>query len=160
MNFTEAISVCFSKYFTFTGRARRSEYWYFYLFTLIGNLLLTLIDAAIFGDVEVLSSVFALAVTIPTLAAGTRRLHDTNRSGWFQLLPIIAIPLLLPGIFLMQTNEMVGIGLLVIAGLVLLGASITLLVWYASEGDPTINNYGPPTSDSSGQNDHFETIFE
>ena len=84
-SFPEAIEVCLRKYVDFKGRASRSEYWYFILFTSI----LGAVAAAISESVEFAVN---LAVFLPTIAAGTRRLHDIGRSGlnqlWF-LLPII-----------------------------------------------------------------------
>jgi len=88
MNFSEAISVCFNKYATFEGRADKSEFWYFFLFHLAGSLILSLAPLAIY-------SIFELATIIPLLAVGCRRLHDINRSGWWQLISITGIGLVL-----------------------------------------------------------------
>lgn len=82
MTFSESISTCFSKYATFDGTARRSEYWWFALFLVIGGAIAAVIS-------ERLGLVFNLATLIPSLAAGSRRLHDTDRSGWWQLLVLI-----------------------------------------------------------------------
>lgn len=79
MTFGESISICFKKYATFEGRASRSEYWWFVLFTFLGSA-----TAGIIG--QALSGLFSLAVLLPSLAVGARRLHDTDRSGWFLLL--------------------------------------------------------------------------
>ncbi len=84
MNFGESISACFSKYATFSGRASRSEYWYFFLF-----YVLCVTGASVIS--EILSFLVVLALFLPTIAVATRRLHDTNRSGWLQLLGIIPI---------------------------------------------------------------------
>lgn len=86
------------KYAVFSGRARRAEYWYFGLFYLIFSIVLTIIDGATgMLDMEsgmgVLSSIFALALLIPSIAVTIRRLHDTGRSGWW-LLPLALIPIL------------------------------------------------------------------
>ena len=91
-----------NKYTDFNGRATRSEYWYFVLFYFIISLILTLIDvnfinphldltpeAAMQGSV--LTGVFALALLLPQIALGIRRLHDTGRSGWWYLLILIPI---------------------------------------------------------------------
>ena len=102
VSFPEALKVCLiQKYATFRGRACRSEYWFFFLFTWVLNILLGLVDVALnpgagsasnvpFG----LSNIVSLLVVIPTLAVGARRLHDLNRTGWWMLLPltIIGIP--------------------------------------------------------------------
>lgn len=79
MTFTDSIQVCFKKYADFSGTASRSEFWWFTLFLVVTGAILHLVG--IF-----LSLVFFLATFIPALAAGARRLHDTGRSGWLQLL--------------------------------------------------------------------------
>jgi uncharacterized membrane protein YhaH (DUF805 family) len=84
MTFGESISTCFSKYATFDGRATRSEYWWFALFTFLASVILGMIS-------ETASGVFSLAVLLPSLAVGARRLHDTDRSGWFLLLWLLPI---------------------------------------------------------------------
>ena len=84
MTFGESISTCFSKYASFDGRAPRSEYWWFFLFTF-------LVSAASGIVSETLSGLFSLGVLLPSLAVGARRLHDVNRSGWFLLLWLIPI---------------------------------------------------------------------
>jgi len=84
MTFGDSISTCFSKYATFDGRATRSEFWWFALFTVLASAILGMIS-------ETASGVFSLAVLLPSLAVGARRLHDTDRSGWFLLLWLIPI---------------------------------------------------------------------
>jgi uncharacterized membrane protein YhaH (DUF805 family) len=85
MNFQESIQVCFQKYANFTGRASRSEYWWFVLFTVAVSLLLSLAGG------ETASGIFSLATLIPSLAVGARRLHDLGKSGWFLLLNLLPI---------------------------------------------------------------------
>jgi uncharacterized membrane protein YhaH (DUF805 family) len=77
------------KYAVFSGRARRKEYWYFVLFNLIIMIILTIIDLAI--DSSILSTLYSLAVLIPSIAVDVRRLHDTNRTGWWLLIGLIPI---------------------------------------------------------------------
>ena len=84
MTFADAIKTCFSKYADFSGRACREEFWYFALFTLLGSLVLSMID-------NTASMVFSLVTLIPSTAAASRRLHDTNRSGWLQLLWLVPL---------------------------------------------------------------------
>ena len=84
-NFQQAISLCFAKYATFAGRATRPEYWWFYLFTFLLTQGLAVIEAVV-GSPGILSGLASLAVLVPMLSAGARRLHDTDRSGWWQLL--------------------------------------------------------------------------
>ena len=84
------------KYAVFDGRAQRAEYWYFVLFSIIISIVLGFIDFSIgtFDEkagVGLLSGIYALAVFIPSIAVGVRRLHDTNRSGWWILIGLIPI---------------------------------------------------------------------
>jgi uncharacterized membrane protein YhaH (DUF805 family) len=78
-----------SAYAQFSGRASRSEYWWFFLGSFLIGFALGVIDAAL-GS-AVLSSLFVLGVLIPSIALNVRRLHDTGRSGWYVLLSIIPI---------------------------------------------------------------------
>lgn len=93
MDFTTAVKTCLSKYAEFNGRAARPEYWYFFLFLLIANIIATIIDAAIFGGgaVQPISSIWSLAMLLPSLSAGARRLHDIDKSGWWLLLALIPV---------------------------------------------------------------------
>ena len=85
-----AVKTCFKKYFDFKGRARRSEFWWFVLFVVIISSALTFLSGLV-PAVGYLSLAFGLAVVIPELAALTRRLHDTSRSGlWVLLLFLLA----------------------------------------------------------------------
>ncbi len=110
MTFTESIKICFSKYAEFNGRATRSEYWWFVLFIFLVSAVLNVINHS-----GVLASIFSLVVLLPSLAVAVRRLHDTNRSGWFLLLNLIPI-----------------IGWIV------------LIVWYAQKSDEGSNQYDSP----------------
>jgi uncharacterized membrane protein YhaH (DUF805 family) len=120
MTFTDSITTCLSKYATFKGRASRSEFWWFYLFTVLLVWGATLVGAFAFvgqGAEEMqfgsdlLSGIVNLAVTIPVLAVSSRRLHDTGRSGWWFLLAFTIIGILL------------------------------LIYWWAKEGDSSPNKY-------------------
>ena len=82
MNIGDAISVCFKKYATFSGRASRSEYWYFYLF-----YILVYLAAYIFAG-ENVALIVSIPLWIPQLSVAVRRLHDVGKSGWFILIPI------------------------------------------------------------------------
>jgi uncharacterized membrane protein YhaH (DUF805 family) len=84
MNFQEAVKTCFFKYADFNGRASRSEYWWFALFIVIGNLVSTVVGHS-------LPLLFGLATLLPSIAAAARRLHDTNRSGWMQLIAVFPV---------------------------------------------------------------------
>ena len=90
MGFVESIESAFRKYFVWKGRASRSEFWWFYLFCILGSIVTTLVDL-IYG-VPLLNTVFAMATFFPTLSVFIRRLHDTGHSGWWYwiiFLPIV-----------------------------------------------------------------------
>lgn len=101
MNFGQAVNSYFRKYVTFTGRASRPEYWYAYLFSMILILVATLLDFSMMVGYSTISdggmapsffvSLITLALFFPSLAISLRRLHDTDRSGWWMLL--ILVPL-------------------------------------------------------------------
>ena len=90
LGFNEAVGTCFRKYFDFTGRARGSEYWYFFLFCVVIFIVATILDINLFGipmeDYGPVYSISFLGLLIPSISAATRRLHDTGKSGWWQLL--------------------------------------------------------------------------
>jgi uncharacterized membrane protein YhaH (DUF805 family) len=116
MNFVQAIKSGFSHYVTFSGRACRSEYWFWVLFAALGGLVTAILDAAIFGyhaGVSPLNGIFGLATFLPGLAVAARRLHDTDRIAWWLLLVLT------------------GIG------------AILLIVWFCFKGTSGPNRYGP-----------------
>jgi uncharacterized membrane protein YhaH (DUF805 family) len=82
MTFIDAIKTCFTKYADFSGCASRPEFWWWVLFTFIAGLVLRQISYLV-------SFIFSLAILLPNLAVAARRLHDTDRSGWWQLLVLI-----------------------------------------------------------------------
>jgi uncharacterized membrane protein YhaH (DUF805 family) len=95
MGFRESVTVCIQDYWTFSGRARRPEYWWFALFVFAVSLLLSAIDAVIFGADTLMgfSGLFGLLTFLPQLAVSWRRMHDTGRPGWHVLLPYISAAL-------------------------------------------------------------------
>ena len=105
------------KYAVFSGRSQRSEYWFFVLFYLIIYIVLAVLDGLVFksgSQIGILSGVFSLAMIVPSIAVAARRLHDTDRSGWWQLL--VLIPLI---------------------------GAIVLIVFLAQDTKPGENKYGP-----------------
>lgn len=92
MSFAEAISAVFSKYATFSGRSRRSEYWYFFLLNIIVsvvvNILVRVVGLSVFS---LIGGLWSLATVIPGLAVAIRRLHDIGKSGWWILIGLIPI---------------------------------------------------------------------
>ncbi len=113
MNFMDAVKAVYTNYVGFQGRARRSEYWWFFLFYLIVYIVLYAVDLTVFGY-PMLSGLFALASFLPSLAVGVRRLHDTGRSGWWLLI-----------------------------GLIPLVGFIVLIIFYVGDSQPGVNKYGP-----------------
>jgi uncharacterized membrane protein YhaH (DUF805 family) len=84
MTFIDAIKTCFTKYANFDGCASRPEFWWWFLFTVIAGLALQAVSYN-------LSGAFSIATFLPGLAVGMRRLHDTDRSGWWLLLYFLPI---------------------------------------------------------------------
>lgn len=93
MDFATAVKTCFNKYVTFEGRAPRSEYWYFFLFVLLGNAVFGVLDVILLPSMEwgPLGSIFGLVTLLPWIAVATRRLHDIDKSGWWQLINFIPL---------------------------------------------------------------------
>lgn len=127
MSFGDAIKTCFSKYVTFSGRAARSEFWWWMLFVWLVQIGLSIVDSILFGtvttgegsvsastDTPILSTIFSLAVLLPTISVIVRRLHDTDRTGWWYWLALVPL---------------VGI--------------IILIVWWATKGTDGPNRFGP-----------------
>ena len=113
--FVEALK----KYAVFSGRSRRKEYWYFVLFVVIISIALSLIDSLIgaydrSSGAGLLSTIFSLAVLIPSIAVSVRELHDIDRTGWWVLISLITL-----------------IGWIV------------LLVFHFQDGAPGTNRFGP-----------------
>ena len=91
MNFVQAVQVCLRKYVDFEGRAARPEFWWFALFQLVVMVVAALLGRTVY-------TIVALALVLPSLGVGARRLHDIGKSGWFlllHLLPIIGILVLI-----------------------------------------------------------------
>lgn len=131
MDFMTAVKTCFAKYVDYKGRALRSEFWWWTLFTFVTSLILGAIDSAIFStsweETGILDGIFSLATFLPTIFVTTRRLHDVGRSGWWQLIAFTII-----GIFV-------------------------LLYWLIIEGEQGDNAYGPhPLSDGT---DDLNEVF-
>lgn len=94
MSFPDAIRSVLSQYVGFSGRARRSEYWYWTLFVVILGIVANLLDGAMSSGNSrsyLISGILNLALLLPNLAVAVRRLHDTSRSGWWILIGLIPI---------------------------------------------------------------------
>jgi uncharacterized membrane protein YhaH (DUF805 family) len=151
MGFGEAIRVCFGKYVDFSGRARRSEYWYFYLFCFLAGLVASVLDRIIVGSTGVsslrpISAMLNLAFLLPSLAVTVRRLHDTNRSGWLLLGAfgyIIVAAIVYFAILATLRGASGALMLAVVLGLGALAYGIFLLVCMVQNGTAGQNAYGP-----------------
>lgn len=106
MGFIDAVKLGFIRYFTFTTRSTRSEYWWWILFVLAADVIVVVIGSQLFGpstqqldsgmtrqvnDGEILAVIFHAAILVPTIAVSCRRLHDINKSAWWLLLILIPI---------------------------------------------------------------------
>jgi uncharacterized membrane protein YhaH (DUF805 family) len=92
MGFGRAIATCFRKYAVFSGRASRSEYWFFVLFEILLYIVLLIADIAAFrGSMNVFSTLASLVLFLPGLAVLVRRLHDADKSAWWILISFVPI---------------------------------------------------------------------
>ena len=157
MTFKESVSTCFRKYITFSGRAMRSEFWYFQLFLLIGNFVTAFLDSLVgsgsLTSTGPLNGAFSLITFIPSIAVTARRLHDINKSGWWQLGWLaVAVALVLGMTLLLASTDTIfgsnmmesplGIALIIAIGL---GAAVIWpLYWLTRKSDYDTNRFGPP----------------
>ena len=151
MDFMTAVKTCLTqKYATFSGRASRSEYWWFFLAAVIGAFV-----AALLGP---LSMIYGLAMICPMLAAGYRRLQDTGRPGWWIVIPatlnLIASLLApdMPDEAAMASGDLPGMGAIALSGILsLIGLVVALVfIWFLTRpSDPGPNQYGPPPTASA-----------
>lgn len=149
MSFGEAIKACFQKYATFSGRARRSEYWYFALFNFLIGLVLAIIGKML-PFLAILSSLYGLAILIPGIAISVRRLHDIGKSGWTML--IYLIPAIIYGVLLSIMlikhfeGEEPNLTLYIIFGIITFITfvlAIVFIVWMCRDSQPGENKWGP-----------------
>ena len=120
MEFKEAVAHVFSNYATFNGRACRSEYWWFVLFSFLAGIVTAIISAITMGGGGPLMVLLQLALFLPGLAVAVRRLHDIDKSGWWYL--IILIPLI---------------------------GAIVLMIWFCRKGTVGPNRFGEDHSQVS-----------
>ena len=118
MDFQTSIKICFNKFAVFSGRASRSEFWFFVLFGFLGGIIAVIIDVMILGypfeENGPINLIFSVALIVPSISVAARRLHDINKSGWWQLLWVTII------------------------------GGILLIIWHATEGEDKKNKFGPP----------------
>ena len=87
MSFVESLQVCYKKFFDFSGRASKSEYWWFQLY----NIILYILTFVFQNDLMLLLSILIIVNLIPVYAVGVRRIHDVNKSGWWVLISFVPI---------------------------------------------------------------------
>jgi uncharacterized membrane protein YhaH (DUF805 family) len=87
MNFIESIQTCYKKFFDFSGRASKSEYWWFQLY----NAIIYVLTLVFQGDLTLLFSILIIVNLIPIWAAAVRRVHDSDKSGWMVLISVIPL---------------------------------------------------------------------
>ena len=165
MGFGEAVKTCLRNYFVFNGRARRSEYWWFYLFTIIVAIVAAIMDGMFVGwenaDEGPVGTVTSLALLIPSLSAGWRRLHDTGRSGWWigggilGAIVFIVLIIVMVGLTGFDDGGSFGLngslGVLMIVFLIaFLVYAITILVFLCQDSHPNDNRYGNSPKYNSG----------
>ncbi|MGR5114365.1 DUF805 domain-containing protein [Photobacterium damselae subsp. damselae] len=121
-------------YFGFKGRARRKEYWYFFLFNTIIAIVLSIADLVFKTEVTaqgtgMISSIYSLLILIPSIAVGVRRLHDLDKSGWWMLIGIIP----------------------------LIGA-IVLIYFFVQDGQASSNRFGPDPKNNDNNKDGILSV--
>jgi uncharacterized membrane protein YhaH (DUF805 family) len=169
VNFKTAVKTCFSKYVTFSGRASRPEYWWFFLFGILGSVIAGLLDGVLFGAATVqtevtdtsvsatavstgpIASIFSLAILLPQLSVGWRRMHDTGRSGlylFYPLLVMIGIGIFLAlfgGIGAAESGAVAGpVAIITVLAIIVLAVSPLIVLWWLTRPSQSgQNEYGP-----------------
>ena len=161
------------RYADFQGRSRRMEFWMWILFTFIVGLVLGFIDGilgfrlapssstsfssggvsgfSMFSSIGILGLLWSLATLVPNIAVAMRRLHDTDRTGWWLLLPVI--PYVIGLVIMLAAAAGQNLGLIAIGGifsLIGLVGAIVLLVFYCLPGTPGPNRFGPDPLGGTG----------
>ena len=126
MSFTESIGTCFSKYGVASGRARRSEFWWFQLFLsiigIVGGIGDLIIFDTIYGEYGPINIVLTVATLLPSICAAVRRLHDVNRSGWWMIISLTLV------------------------------GFIPLIIWWCFKGNDGPNDFGDDQLQEDGAN--------
>jgi uncharacterized membrane protein YhaH (DUF805 family) len=153
-----------SKYADFSSRSRRSEYWFFTLFSFLAAIILTMVDIAIGTfdyktEVGLLASIYGLLVLIPTLAVTVRRLHDIGKSGWAMFIVYASMCML--GFFTMffamlsaaqrMTEEQFGLAIAMLV-ITMIGLIILFLVWLCTDSQPGRNRFGENPKNNPASN--------
>lgn len=149
MTLSEAVQTCFRKYFTFSGRAARPEYWLFAGFLFVAQILS-------FFVAPVMAAAFALATVTPGLSAAVRRMHDAGRSGWWLILPALVIPAwLLVWIASAAAALAVKVDALdndiyfLTASAIMLAVVTLTVIWLTAPSEPGPNRFGPNPNETA-----------
>lgn len=162
MTFAQAVESAFRNALTFSGRSRRPEYWWFFLFVFAGALVIGAIEYAALGGSQWLTRLFQLVVLLPFLAVAWRRLQDTGRPGWMVLIPsaIVMVSAVIAG---SVTRQMMGqlvdtpgamhapgavatgiqSGVLLVLSLLQIIAGVVIIWWMSRPSQRGPNAYGP-----------------
>lgn len=139
------------KYADFTGRASRPELWWFVLALVVAFIVARIVESIVglgymfAGAYGPLTSLLWLATIVPAAAVGVRRLHDTNRPGWWLLLWLVPWALTIVVRFMYAGAGVYAMmGMMGLIGLISLIGAIVLIVFYCLPGTPGDNQYGPP----------------
>lgn len=167
MSFVQSVQTCFSKYASFSGRATRAEYWYFFLFIAIVSFCASLVDQILFAPAQAVAdaaaesavspflSVVSLAVFLPHLAVAWRRMHDSGRSGLYVLFPaflsslVILIAIFGLGLADLTTGSLdtllTSATLIILIPLIVIAilCPFLMLWWLTRPSQPGPNPYGP-----------------
>ena len=168
MTIQESVKTCIRKYADFSGRATRAEFWWWLLATTLTSLAISAVDSFV-GAISnayfysPLSTIFALAVLLPDLAVTARRLHDTGKSGWWQLVWVVVAILAVAPAVVGVVAGLAGLfsagqdwdnwwanvsWLPIVAGIIVtlliwIGIFVWWLVWMVKQGQSGPNHYGP-----------------
>ena len=157
MSPTESVSSVFRNYINFKGRAQRSEFWWFTLFSVIVSVVLGILGSAL-PALNILEGIYSLAVLLPSLAVTVRRLHDTNRPAWWLLIYLAIFLAWLIGVIILAIS--IGIddpevletdfqdwpgytAYIIVCLLLSLAGAVTMIVICAQRGTVGANRYGP-----------------
>lgn len=161
VGFIEATKIAFAQYFNFQDRSQRAEYWWFFLFTVLGTVVFSALDGMSFGlvsgEVGLLSSLFFIATLIPSLSMGWRRMHDIGKSGWWIFLPYATLIWAIVGAVTVGIEGGGGAAAVVagVGGIAFLGSIVYVLVLLVTDSDPNPNRFGPSPK-YGAQTDHYQ----
>lgn len=145
------------KYADFSGRASRPEYWWYTLALIVAFLVIGVVESIVglnymVGPYGILSLLLGLATFVPSLAVSVRRLHDTNRSGWWLLIAAVPYGLMfIAGIMAATGGGLLAlVAMLSVIGIVAMIGAVVLLVFMVLPGTPGDNRYGSPPATDGG----------